>query len=68
MTIYREAYHALEAIRLEQFGRLEGRGHWIDAFKACRWVVQTERGLALTDAGTAACQDLAKLYRSKLAA
>jgi hypothetical protein len=66
--MYREAYHALEAIRLEQFGRLEGRDRWVKAFKACRWAVQTERGLALTDAGTAACQDFAKRYRGKLAA
>jgi hypothetical protein len=66
--MYREAYYALEAIRLKQFGRLEGRDHWVDAFKACRWVVQTEHGLALTGPGTAACQDLAKRHGKKLAA
>ena len=46
-----EAYYALEAIRLAEFWRLEGREQWVSAFKACRWVVETGRGLALTPAG-----------------
>jgi hypothetical protein len=66
--MYQEAYFALEAIRLSELGRLMGREHWIRAFKACSWAVETGEGLALTPQGLEACEDLAKTYRRARAA
>jgi len=66
--MYREAFHTLEAIRLGRLDQLEGRGQWVDAFRTCRWVVETEHGFALTAAGTEAYQDLSKRYGRRLAA
>jgi len=66
--MYREAYYALEAIRVGELEQLSVRAHWVDAFKTCRWVVETESGPTLTHAGLEACQDLSKRYRSRQAA
>ena len=54
-----EAFATLEAIG--RSARLDAAEHqnWIKAFKAIRWVVETETGLALTPAGRQARDDLA---------
>lgn len=66
--MYREAYEALEAIRLGELWRLEAHGQWLSAFRTCQWVAEAERGPILTTAGASACEDLAKRYRKKQAA
>jgi hypothetical protein len=66
--MYQEAYVALEAIRQGEAGRLIGKDHWVKAFKACSWAVETAGGLALTAQGLEACEDLAKTYRRARAA
>ena len=59
-----EAFAVLEAIG--RSGRTDSaeHQHWIKAFKAIRWVVQTEAGLALTPAGRRACDDRTAERRS----
>jgi hypothetical protein len=54
-----EAFVALEAIGRSQSLDEAGHQHWIKAFKAIRWVVQTEAGLALTTAGRQARDEMA---------
>ena len=54
-----EAFVALEAIGRSQSLDEAGHQHWIKAFKAIRWVVQTEAGLALTSAGRQARDEMA---------
>ena len=58
-----EAFVALEAIG--QSGRAETEHEpWVKAFKAIRWVVQTETGLALTPAGRVARDEIAARRQS----
>ena len=54
-----EAYLALEAIDRSASEGLSGHSRWIEAFKAIRWVVQTEAGLILTPAGRQARDEMA---------
>ena len=55
-----EAYLAIEAIDRSASGNLAaGHSRWIKAFKAIRWVVQTESGLSLTSAGRQARDEMA---------
>jgi hypothetical protein len=54
-----EAYLALEAIDRSTSGAPAGHSRWIKAFKAIRWVVQTEAGLILTPAGRQARDEMA---------
>ena len=54
-----EAYLALEAVDRSASGAPAGHSRWIEAFKAIRWVVQTEAGLILTPAGRQARDEMA---------
>jgi hypothetical protein len=56
-----EAFVTLEAIGRSASLDEAMHQHWIKAFKAIRWVVQTEAGLALTPAGRQARDEMATL-------
>lgn len=58
-----EAFLALEAIGRSVGDNLSDHQRWIAAFKAIRWVVQTEAGLALTPAGRQARDEMAARRR-----
>jgi len=58
-----EALLALETISQSPSGELAEFEHWIKAFKAIRWVVATQTGLALTPAGRQARDDMAARLR-----
>jgi len=62
--MYDEAYQALEAIRCGDHAKLAGRDRWLKAFRAIRWIIETDEGPALTDAGLQACDELALKRRS----
>jgi len=58
-----EAYLALDAIKRGDNAALEKHRRWLDAFKAIRWIVYTDNGPALTEAGRHACADFATRRR-----
>jgi len=58
-----EAFQALEAIGRSTSADLVDHQRWVAAFKAIRWVVQTETGLALTQAGRQARDEMAARRR-----
>lgn len=53
-----EAIRVLDAIDRRQSDELAGRQDWVDALKAIRWVTQSDGGLALTDAGRKAREEM----------
>jgi hypothetical protein len=55
----REAYQVLEALGRGAHDELAGRERWIDAFKAIRWVVDSDKGPVLTSEGRHARDQLA---------
>jgi hypothetical protein len=55
----REAYQVLEALGRGAHDELAGRERWIDAFKAIRWVVESDKGPVLTSEGRQARDQLA---------
>jgi hypothetical protein len=62
--MYNEAYLALEAIRRSDQEALCRRDHWLKAFRAIRWIIDTDEGPALTEAGLQARDDLAVRRRA----
>ncbi len=60
--MYDEAYLALDAIC--KGADLAGREHWVTAFKAIRWAVETRDGVELTSAGRQAHEDMASERKS----
>ena len=58
-----EGFHALEAIGESTGVELADHQRWVAAFKTIRWVVQTEAGLALTQAGRQARDEMAARRR-----
>ncbi|HEX4179874.1 MAG TPA: hypothetical protein VHY32_03715 [Caulobacteraceae bacterium] len=60
-----EAYAALEAVARSGDGDLSAHQRWIKAFKAIRWIVRTEAGLALTAAGRQARDEMAARRQSE---
>jgi len=58
-----EAFQALESIARSTGVELADHQRWVGAFKAIRWVVQAEAGLALTPAGRQARDEMAAKRR-----
>ena len=55
-----DAFTALDAIQREHVSTLAELDVWLDAFKTIKWVVKTETGLCLTEAGREAYNQMSR--------
>ena len=61
-----DAYQVLEAIDRGSVDQLSDHGHWVEAMKTIRWVVQTRLGLALTSEGRGALDEMKLRFGDRL--